>query len=693
MSETTEKNNENDQDSKESLIQPTGFTPVDRDLAAKKAWIKPVSAIFALILLLLTTLIWYVFSARSVFISVMPEPQSLQIHGGVHFKVGERYLMRTGDYRLEASVPGYQPLEQTFQVTQAQNQTFSFTLSKLPGLITVESIPREAQVLVDGEIVGKTPLDGFLVEPGERHFEIRADRYLTGEQLLIVEGMHRKQSLRIELTPAWSEYEVSSSPKGADVWVDGVVRGQTPVTLELMAGEHEVLISLPGYKPWRQAFNVEPNQPEIIPEVVLSKLDGLARVSSKPSEANVTVNGEFRGQTPLAITLAPGQEYQISLFKPGYQVSKHRLKVRSAVEEELSVQLKPIVAQVKVTSQPSNAKVFIDGRYLGVGNQVFSLPTQKQKLEVRLEGYVTYQTIITPRVGLDQEVKVSLKTLEQAKWDAIKPIITSHAGDKLKLFRPNSFTMGASRREAGRRANEALTKVNLRRAFYLATKEVTNEQYRRYAKSHSSGNVQGHSLDGDLQPAVKMSWQDAALYCNWLSEKDGLPLAYKVENDTVVALDTKAVGYRLPTEAEWAWAARYSKEGLLKYPWGEELPPVEKSGNYADRSAAFIIGRIVTEYDDNYVVSAPVGSFSPNQNGLYDMGGNVSEWVNDFYATKSTVSGVTVTDPTGPEEGKYYVIRGSSWAHGSITELRLSYRDYGIDGRNDLGFRIARYVE
>ncbi|MCF7981174.1 MAG: PEGA domain-containing protein [Pseudomonadales bacterium] len=693
MSETTEKNNENDQDSKESLIQPTGFTPVDRDLAAKKAWIKPVSAIFALILLLLTTLIWYVFSARSVFISVMPEPQSLQIHGGVHFKVGERYLMRTGDYRLEASVSGYQPLEQTFQVTQAQNQTFSFTLSKLPGLITVESIPREAQVLVDGEIVGKTPLDGFLVEPGERHFEIRADRYLTGEQLLIVEGMHRKQSLRIELTPAWSEYEVSSSPKGADVWVDGVVRGQTPVTLELMAGEHEVLISLPGYKPWRQAFNVEPNQPEIIPEVVLSKLDGLARVSSKPSEANVTVNGEFRGQTPLAITLAPGQEYQISLFKPGYQVSKHHLKVRSAVEEELSVQLKPIVAQVKVTSQPSNAKVFIDGRYLGVGNQVFSLPTQKQKLEVRLEGYVTYQTIITPRVGLDQEVKVSLKTLEQAKWDAIKPIITSHAGDKLKLFRPNSFTMGASRREAGRRANEALTKVNLRRAFYLATKEVTNEQYRRYAKSHSSGNVQGHSLDGDLQPAVKMSWQDAALYCNWLSEKDGLPLAYKVENDTVVALDTKAVGYRLPTEAEWAWAARYSKGGLLKYPWGEELPPVEKSGNYADRSAAFIIGRIVTEYDDNYVVSAPVGSFSPNQNGLYDMGGNVSEWVNDFYATKSTVSGVTVTDPTGPEEGKYYVIRGSSWAHGSITELRLSYRDYGMDGRNDLGFRIARYVE
>lgn len=693
MSDSKDKNNDNELAASESLIQPAGFTPVDRKAAAKKAWIKPVSTIFVLILTLLVAIIWYVFSAHSVNLSITPAAQTIKIEGGINIKMGERYLMRSGEYHLEASAPGYQTLAQVIKVTDAQNQTFSFTLQKQPGLLSVESTPPKAQVLVDGELIGLTPLEQVPVTPGERHIDIQAERYLPQQHLLVVEGLNEKQSLQVELTPAWSEYEFSSTPSGADVSIDSVVRGQTPVTLEVFAGEHEASISLAGYKVWRQRFQVEPNQPQKIPEVVLAKLDGMARITSKPSEANVTVNGEFRGQTPLALMLPPGKDYQLSLFKPGYQVSKHSLKVRSNIEEELSVSLKPIVAQVRVTTQPANAKVYVNGQYLGAGNRVFSLPTQKQNLEVRLDGYVTYKTTVTPRVDLEQEVKANLKTIAQAKWEAIKPVITSHVGDQLKLFRPTAFTMGASRREGGRRANEVLTKVNLSRAFYLATKEVSNAQYRRYAPSHSSGNVQGNSLDGDSQPAVKVSWQDAALYCNWLSAQDGLPLAYKVEADKVVGLNVQALGYRLPTEAEWAWAARYSKNGLLKYPWGAELPPVEKSGNYADRSAAFVIGRIVTEYDDNYAVSAPVGSFLANQNGLYDMGGNVSEWVNDFYATKSTVSGVVVTDPTGPEEGKYYVIRGSSWAHGSITELRLSYRDYGVEGRNDLGFRIARNVE
>jgi len=272
--------------------------------------------------------------------------------------------------------------------------------------------------------------------------------------------------------------------------------------------------------------------------------------------------------------------------------------------------------------------------------------------------------------------------------------IKTGAGQRLKLFRPNDqFFMGASRREAGRRANEVLTEVKLTRAFYLGLTEVTNQQYRRYAQQHSSGHVQGNGLNGDTQPVVNLSWQEAALYCNWLSEQDGLPLAYQVEDGKVVGINSRATGYRLPTEAEWAWAARKTDRGMLKYPWGEALPPTANSGNYADRSAAFLIGRIVAEYDDRYAVTAPVGSFAANHHGLYEMGGNVAEWVQDYYATRASVSNSVRVDPVGPESGKYHVIRGASWAHGSITELRLSFRDYGDQGRNDVGFRVVRYVE
>ncbi len=99
----------------------------------------------------------------------------------------------------------------------------------------------------------------------------------------------------------------------------------------------------------------------------------------------------------------------------------------------------------------------------------------------------------------------------------------------------------------------------------------------------------------------------------------------------------------------------------------------------------------VVGYNDTYRGPAPVGSFSANEFGIYDLNGNVSEWVNDIY-TASSVREV-LTDPTGSESGDYYVIRGSNYTSGRFSELRWTYRDYGKDPRPDVGFRISRYVE
>ena len=154
----------------------------------------------------------------------------------------------------------------------------------------------------------------------------------------------------------------------------------------------------------------------------------------------------------------------------------------------------------------------------------------------------------------------------------------------------------------------------------------------------------------------------------------------------------ESLGYRLPSEAEWAWAARHveGEDALLHFPWGEKLPPRNRQGNYADRSAQHLVGRIIFGYNDNHIVAAPVGTFDPNSKGIYDLGGNVSEWTHDFYHIPDPNSTI---DPLGPSDGEYHVIRGSSWKHGTITELRLSFRDYGSEGRDDVGFRLARYAE
>ncbi len=102
---------------------------------------------------------------------------------------------------------------------------------------------------------------------------------------------------------------------------------------------------------------------------------------------------------------------------------------------------------------------------------------------------------------------------------------------------------------------------------------------------------------------------------------------------------------------------------------------------------------IIKDYADGYSVAAPVGKFPGNAVGIYDLGGNVSEWCHDCYDVHLGSQAKALRDPTGPATGEYHVVRGASWRHGSITELRLSYRDYSEKPRNDLGFRIARYAE
>ena len=235
--------------------------------------------------------------------------------------------------------------------------------------------------------------------------------------------------------------------------------------------------------------------------------------------------------------------------------------------------------------------------------------------------------------------------------------------------------MGASRREAGRRPNENLREVKLERPFYLSYQEVTNSEFRRYDSEHSSGTIQGLTLDNGSTGSSDQL--DAGSFILQLAERaEGLPLFYRTEGEEVVGFNPDATGYRLPTEAEWAWVARTDGSGnVLKYPWGEQLSP-RKCRNFADITVRAYLGEVMFDYDDGYFATAPVASFQANQYGIFDMAGNVSEWVHDYYGAVGRVGGAEI-DPKGPELGQFHTIRGSSWAHGAITEMRLSFGLWG----------------
>jgi formylglycine-generating enzyme required for sulfatase activity len=226
----------------------------------------------------------------------------------------------------------------------------------------------------------------------------------------------------------------------------------------------------------------------------------------------------------------------------------------------------------------------------------------------------------------------------------------------------------------------------------MGEREITNAQFRQFQPAHNSGSVGNVSLDLDKQAVVKVTWEDAAAFCNWLSKEEGLPEAYTSTPDGSFTLVSPVNnGYRLPTEAEWEFVARAASSGKpLRYPWGSDLPVVSGSGNFAGAEAASMLGASLEGHRDEFVGTSAPALFPPNSLGFYDFAGNASEWANDRYA--SFVASAAVTDPLGPADGKGHTYRGSNWRTATTTELRFPWRDGAAQATDFIGFRVARYV-
>jgi formylglycine-generating enzyme required for sulfatase activity len=565
-------------------------------------------------------------------------------------------------------------------------QEFRLQLEELPGRVRIELQPQVPfRAFVDAELASE--------------LRIETDRYLPVEADVEIAGKGQEQHLAYTLQPGWIDVKIISQPEGASVSLDGESVGVTPLESEILQGLHTLMLSLDKYKPVTVQQDIVAGRRVQLDDFILVPADGELQLSSEPAGATISVGGVFYGSTPASLALPSGEEHRIRLSKPGYQISDRKIQLAPEEQQSLEVNLSPQYGVVFITARPADATLVLDGKPSGKATRRISLTTRPHKLEFSKPGYVTQRITVTPRAGVSKNVDVELKAAAQKQADkkaaATPAIWKTAAGQTLRLVRPaGSFRMGASRREAGRRANESPRLVELTRPFYLGVNEVSNAEYRRFKSSHNSGSAEGAALDGDRQPVVNVSWDDAARYCNWLSEQDGLSPAYREHDGHMQAVVPATAGYRMPTEVEWAYVARkLGRPKAGRYPWNGSFPPTGSVGNFADASIADTFANVVPDYNDGYRGSAPVGSFAARPDGFHDLGGNVAEWTHDFYSVYPAAAEKLVTNPTGPASGEHHTIRGSSWRQGSIAELRLSYRDYSRSPRPDLGFRLARSAE
>ncbi len=415
---------------------------------------------------------------------------------------------------------------------------------------------------------------------------------------------------------------------------------------------------------------------------------------SKPAGAEITIAGTYRGRTPLTVDLAASINHEIVATLPGHANWTKTQFADPGKKITLDATLAPIVAAVTVRGEPESAELFIDGKSQGKTPQTLQLSAVEHLIEVRKDGFITFTGTVTPALGLERLVEYKLISSDrgQALLESA-PTVTTKSGYALRLVPGGTFMMGSERREQGRRPNEGLRPVTLKRPYYIGVTEVTNKLYREFKSDHVSGHVDNRSFDLDAQPVVQVSWNDSAAFCNWLSEREGLLPAYEAGGGGKYVLKQPVTnGYRLPTEAEWEFAARYVSPGKIqRFPWGDSLPVSGKFGNIAGTETGGALEAQLEGYRDEYPVVAPVAKFQPSPLGLHDLAGNVSEWVQDFYL--SFVDPTPVTDPFGPDQAAFHVIRGANWRTGSVSELRFAWREAGPDPSQTLGFRVARYAE
>ncbi|MDP9136137.1 MAG: PEGA domain-containing protein, partial [Actinomycetota bacterium] len=518
--------------------------------AAVRNWTTPARWAAAAVVL---AVLGYLFAATAVEVTTSPEADL----DGVNFVgsawdvgFGGRYLVPPGRYALEVEAEGFAPARQTVNVGSQSGQRFVIALERLPGRVAFDTGGVAATLAVDGATIGKLPGE-YELRAGTRELAIIAPHFAEERLRFEVKGGGERQEMKVSLEPLFARVTVSSEPPGATVWADDRELGVTPLETQLDAGRYTLAIVHPEFRRFESPLTVVAGQPLAVGPVELGMPDGRLVVQSRPSGADVSIGGRYRGRTPLTVGVPPGMPQDVLLTLAGYAPATQSVSVESRAERRLSVDLKAVLGDVRVTGEPADAVLYVDGASRGPANQTLSLSAAPHVFEVRKSGLEPFRATITPREGQTQVVEFTLRTASEARVAGMPAQRATSTGQQLVLANGGRFTMGSPRREPGRRSNETERTVELKRPFYIARFQVTNREFREFRADHLSGIFKDETLDLERQPAARVTWQDAAAFCNWLSERDKLPPAYARRGDRLELIEPVTTGYRLPTEAEW----------------------------------------------------------------------------------------------------------------------------------------------
>ena len=620
-------------------------------------------------------------------IEVVVEPAdaaaALERKQGALLTVGRRVFLYSGEGVVIVSAEGFFSQDVTVS-RSAPARRLPLSLQPRPGIVTlVVDSPDGFLVRVDGKIIGAEPKLDVELTPGSHVVTVQGPRIETIDEAIHVAGRGTRQTFSFAPSLAVAmpsvEFRVAAEPSFARILIDGVPVGTGIYSGPLKPGSHEVTVEADNYAPDRRRLEI-PDHVEVtdVGTIILSPLPAIVVVQSSPSGATVLLDGEYRGDTPLELEMDAGREHRLSVRKTGFRHANEILHPQPNARIRRSYELAATSYRAEVTTNIP-AQITVNGRTVGDAPLQVDVK-DNDEIKALAPGFEATPVRVRPGGGDVRRYAFELLPPARFAYESASPQATAPGGIRLRRFAPLRFDTRVS-------SDSLPAAVELSRPFYFAVHETTVAAFRSFDPEFAPG------LAEDL-PVVSVSWQDAARFCNWLSAGAGLPPAY-VFGGAFARLDTDSLGFRLPTEAEWEAVARYDFVGGRvrgrPYPWGTSQTIPRAFTNLAGRELRGDGVPFLRDHVDNHRGVAPVGSYPANFNGVYDLAGNASEWVNDYYRAGPFSPGSS-RDPLGPQTGTDRVVKGANHLSADRAALLAGYRTFAAHKSATVGFRVARWI-
>ena len=518
--------------------------------------------------------------------------------------------------------------------------------------LIVKAEQPDATIYIDEEALSVGEASKLVNEGTTHTYKIECKLYHAESGSVTV---NEKTVIEKSLRPNFGYINISTSPEqGAKVFVDDDYIGESPITTDKLAsGMHTVRVMKEMFKMKEQSFTVNDGQTTNANITMVANFVTLT--VNTDADAEIYVDEEYKGKGRWTGRVSEGL-HNLEARKQNHRSSKTSVDLVLGENKTITLEApKPINGSIEINSSPMEANIYIDGKNYGTTpNYINEILIGTHELKLEKQGCAPITKTINVKEGETLSVNeklVSQQTTvnrQQASGNAGGNETFTVNGVSFTMIKVDggTFRMGATSELGGDADSDEKPVHSVTLSdYYIGETEVTQELWKAVMGSNPS------DFKGSQNPVEKVSWHDCKEFITKLNRLTGK-------------------NFRLPTEAEWEYAARGgNKSKGYKY------------------SGSNTIGNVAWYWENSSSATHNVKTKSPNELGIYDMSGNVLEWCEDW---KGDYNSGSQTNPTGPSSGSYRVSRGGSW-YDYARFCRVSFRDYGNPGSGyySLGLRLC----